>query len=55
LGHPGRFNAAARSLDTEAAVVDDVMGVLGRHAVDDATKKEVLSILQGLKGEIVGL
>ena len=35
------------------AVVDDVMGVLGRHKIDGTTQKDVLSILYGFKGEIV--
>lgn len=36
------------------AVVDDIMKVLGRHAIDAKTQKDVLSILSGFKGEIVG-
>ncbi len=36
------------------AVVDDVTGVLDRHAIDGGTQKEVLSILNGFKGDIVG-
>ena len=35
------------------AVVDDVMGVLGRHKIDGATQKDVLAILYGFKNEIV--
>ena len=35
------------------AVVDDVMGVLGRHRIDDTTQKDVLAILYGFKGEII--
>ena len=38
-----------------AAVVDDVMGVLGRHGIDDATQKDVLGILHSLRNDIVGL
>jgi hemoglobin len=37
------------------AVVDDVMGVLRRHAIDDKTQQDVLAILNGFKGEIVGV
>ncbi len=35
------------------AVVDDIMGVLGRHDIDEMTQKDVLAILYGFKGEIV--
>lgn len=35
------------------AVVDDIMMVLGRHAIDGATQKDVLAILYGFKNEIV--
>jgi hemoglobin len=35
------------------AVVDDIMTVLGRHAIDGATQKDVLAILYGFKNEIV--
>ncbi len=35
------------------AVVDDIMGVLGRHKIDETTQKDVLAILYGFKGEIV--
>ena len=35
------------------AVVDDVMGVLGRHGIDPTTQKDVLAILYGFKNEIV--
>ncbi|HET7730655.1 MAG TPA: group 1 truncated hemoglobin [Usitatibacter sp.] len=37
------------------AVVDDVMVVLTRHGIDEATKKDVLGILHSLKSEVVGL
>ncbi len=37
------------------AVVDDVMGVLGRHDIDATTQKDVLAILHSLKAEVVGL
>lgn len=36
------------------AVVDDIMGVLNFHGIDDATQRDVLGILNGFKGEIVG-
>lgn len=35
------------------AVVDDIMGVLGRHDIDGTTQKDVLAILYGFKNEIV--
>ncbi|MEW5974371.1 MAG: group 1 truncated hemoglobin [Acidobacteriota bacterium] len=35
------------------AVMDDIMGVLDRHKIDDTTKKDVLAILYSLKGEII--
>lgn len=35
------------------AVVDDIMGVLDAHRIDDGTKKDVLAILYSLKGEII--
>jgi hemoglobin len=35
------------------AVMDDIMSALDKHHVDDATKKDVLAILYGLKGEII--
>lgn len=35
------------------AVMDDIMGVLERHGIDEATKKDVLAILYSLKGEII--
>lgn len=34
-------------------VVDDVMGVLRRHAIDEATQGDVLQILNSFKGDIV--
>ena len=37
------------------AVVDDIMGALGKHAVDQATQNEVLAILYSLKPEVVHL
>lgn len=35
------------------AVVDDIMGALAKHNIDEATKKDVLAILYALKGEII--
>ena len=35
------------------AVMDDIMGVLDKHGIDEATKKDVLGILYSLKGEII--
>jgi len=35
------------------AVMDDIMGVLLKHGMDDGTQKDVLAILYSLKGEII--
>lgn len=35
------------------AVVDDIMGVLDKHKIDDESKKDVLTILWSLKGMIM--
>jgi hemoglobin len=35
-------------------VVDDILGVLQEHRIDDLTKNEVLMILWSLKGMIIG-
>lgn len=35
------------------AVMDDIMGVLDKHQIDEVTKKDVLAILYSLKGEII--
>ena len=35
------------------AVMDDIMGVLLKHRMDDGTQKDVLAILYSLKGEII--
>ena len=37
-----------------AVVVDDIMAVLRRHAIDEKSQQDVLAILTGFKGEIVG-
>jgi len=34
-------------------VIDDIMGVLGKHNIDDESKKDVLSILWSLKDSII--
>ena len=36
------------------AVIDDIMGVLDKHKIDDESKKDVLAILWSLKGMIMG-
>lgn len=35
------------------AVMDDIVGALDKHQVDDDTKKDVIAILYGLKGDII--
>jgi hemoglobin len=35
------------------AVVDDIVAAMTKHAVDDATKNEVIAILYSLKGNII--
>lgn len=35
------------------AVMDDIMGALAKHDIDDATQKDVLAILYSLKGDII--
>jgi hemoglobin len=35
------------------AVMDDIMGALAKHAIDEASRKDVLAILYSLKGEII--
>jgi len=35
------------------AVMDDIMGVLDKHRIDETAKKDVLAILYSLKGEII--
>ena len=37
------------------AAVDDIMAVLGRHGIDEATQNDVLAIAYRLKADIVGL
>lgn len=35
------------------AVMDDILGVLARHGIDDATRGEVTAVLYSLKGQII--
>lgn len=35
------------------AAMDDIMGALAKHDVDEASQKDVLAILYSLKGEII--
>lgn len=35
------------------AVMDDIMGALQKHKIDENTQKDVLAILYSLKGEII--
>jgi hemoglobin len=35
------------------AAMDDIMGVLRKHGIDEPTQKDVLAILYSLKGEII--
>lgn len=35
------------------AVMDDIMGAMAKHKLDEATQKDVLAILYSLKGEII--
>jgi hemoglobin len=35
------------------AVVDDIMGALEKHGIDETARKDVLAILYSLKGEII--
>lgn len=37
------------------AAVDDILGVLDRHGIDEETRKDVLAIAYSLKGEIMHL
>jgi len=37
------------------AAVDDILGVLSRHNIDEETKKDMLYILYSMKGAIIGL
>jgi hemoglobin len=38
-----------------AAVVDDIMGTLKKHKIDEETRREVKTIVDSLKGDIVGV
>ena len=35
-------------------VIDDVMGVLDQHGIDEMTKKDVLMIFYSLKDQMIG-
>lgn len=35
------------------AVMDDIVGAMTKHSVDDTTKNEVIAILYSLKGNII--
>ena len=35
------------------AVIDDIMGALNKHGIDEQTQKDVLAIAWSLKGEIL--
>lgn len=35
------------------AVMDDILGVLEKHGIDESARKDVLAITFGLKGEII--
>ena len=35
------------------AVMDDILGALGKHGIDQATQNEVVAILYSLKNEII--
>jgi hemoglobin len=35
------------------AAMDDIMGVLGKHGIDEITQRDVLAILYSLKSEII--
>ena len=43
------------SAEEFVAVVDDILGALGKHDVDEPTQKDVLAILYSLKPQIVHL
>lgn len=47
--HRGMNISAAEYL----AAIDDIMGALEQHAVDEQTKKDMLAIAYSLKGDIV--
>jgi len=49
--HTGMSISAAEYM----AVVDDIMGALGKHNIDEQSQKDVLAIVWSLKGMIMGL
>lgn len=48
--HTGMNISAAEYMET----IDDIMGVLDNHKIDEAAQKDVLAILWSLKGMIMG-
>jgi len=61
-GGPERYNGkdmrdAHRGMNINEqeylAVMDDIMGTLKKHGIDETTQKDVLAILYSLKGEII--
>jgi len=48
--HTGMNISAAEFM----AVIDDIMGTLGKHNIDEQSQKDVLAILWSLKGMIMG-
>jgi len=48
--HAGMNISAAEYME----VIDDIMGVLEKHNIDEQSKKDVLAILWSLKGMIMG-
>jgi hemoglobin len=48
--HTGMNISAAEYM----AVVEDIMGTLGKHNIDEQSQKDVLAILWSLKGMIMG-
>jgi hemoglobin len=48
--HTGMNISAAEYM----AVVDDILGVLDKHKIDEQSNKDVLAILWSLKGMIMG-
>lgn len=51
--------AAHKGLNTTEAqflaAVDDILGVLSKHNIDEETKKDMLYILYSMKGAVIGL
>jgi hemoglobin len=49
--HKGLQTTSTEFLST----IDDIMGVLSQHNIDDQTKKDMLYILYSFKGQVIGL